>query len=270
VKFAVCNETFQGWTFEKTCEYVAQVGYDGLEVAPFTLAESAADIPTSRRAELLRCLKANGLEMVGLHWLLASPKGLYLNHPDVSIRKRTTEYLKTLLNFCSDLGGKIIVFGSPKQRNVHPDLDAQTAWKYAVEGFASVLGEAEHCGVLIAIEPLSPKETDFVNTAEDAVKMIRELDHPNFRLHLDVKAMSSENVAVDDLIRRYGEWMVHFHANDANLRGPGFGDVDYAPIAKALRDIGYAGYISVEVFDYEPDAQIIATQSLEYLRRHLL
>ena len=267
MKYGICNETFQNWSFEETCRCVSQLGYQGIELAPFTFGDSVESISVAERKALASSARDFGLEVIGLHWLLATPQGLYLNHPDKSIRKTTTNYLKSLIAFCSDLGGRLMVFGSPKQRNVHPDLDTTTAWKYAIDAFRSCVQAAQECDVTIAIEPLAPTETDFINTAQQAVEMIKEIHHPNFRLHLDVKAMCSEKGPIERIIRDNSAWLAHFHANDANLRGPGFGDTDYGPIARALKDIGYQGYISVEVFDYKPDPETIARESLTYLKR---
>jgi len=269
MKFAICNETFEGWEFGKVCDYVAGTGYDGLEIAPFTISPSVEDVSVEQRDTMRSCLENAGLEMVGLHWLLASPEGLYINHPSADIRAKTVDYLNSLIHFCADLGGKLLVFGSPKQRDLHPDIDRNTAFQYTVDGFRSAMESAAKRGVTIAFEPLAPAETNFINTASETVELIKKVDHPNFRLHLDVKAMCSESQPVDEIIRKNAEWMAHFHANDANLRGPGFGDVDYAPIAQALKDVGYDGYVSVEVFNYDPDPETIATQSLEYLKRFL-
>ncbi|HID24604.1 MAG TPA: sugar phosphate isomerase/epimerase, partial [Planctomycetaceae bacterium] len=109
-------------------------------------------------------------------------------------------------------------------------------------------------------------ETDFINTCEVGAELVRRLDRSNFKLHMDVKAMSSESVPVPELIRRYGSITGHFHANDANRRGPGFGEVDFVPIFAALKEVGYTGWVSVEVFDFSPDPETIARKSLEYMK----
>ena len=119
----------------------------------------------------------------------------------------------------------------------------------------------------LCMEPLSIEETDFVNTCAEALELVKAVDHPRFVLHLDVKAMSSELTPVPELIRRHAGEAGHFHANDANRRGPGFGPTDFLPIFQALDDAGYRGWVSVEVFDYTPDPETIARESLEYMRR---
>jgi sugar phosphate isomerase/epimerase len=160
-----------------------------------------------------------------------------------------------------------MVFGSPKQRNVLPELSPEQARDLAVKTFEEVLPAAEARGVTICLEPLTPAETDFVNTAAEAVDIINQIGHPNLRLHLDVKAMCSEDQPIPAIIREYAPYMRHFHVNDPNLRGPGFGDLDFAPIMAALNDVGYDGYVSVEVFDFSPDPETIASKSIEYLKR---
>lgn len=261
-KFAICNELFEGWPWERICEFVAGVGYDGIEVAPFTLAESVTEVSAERRAQLRRQAEQAGLEVVGLHWLLVSPKGLSINGPDAALRARTAQYLAELVDFCADLGGRVMVLGSPKQRDVLEGMTYEQAWERMKESLRPPLERAADRGVTICPEPLAPVETNFINTAAEARRFVQEMGHPNLKMMLDVKAMSSEGRPLGDIIRENDDLLVHFHANDANLRGPGFGDTDFGPIAQALRDVGYDGFVSVEVFDFKPDPETIATQSL--------
>jgi sugar phosphate isomerase/epimerase len=267
MKFAICNELFENWDVPDVFHFVSDVGYDGVEIAPFTLAESAEEFSAAERAQLRRDADQCNIEIVGLHWLLASPAGLHITHPDESVRERTAAYLIELVRCCADLGGEVMVFGSPKQRNILPGVSAEQARDNAIAAFRKVLPVAAERDVTICLEPLTPDETDFVNTAAEAVEIIDTIGHPNFQLHLDVKAMCSENKPIPDIIRAYASHLRHFHANDPNRRGPGFGQVDFAPIMAALNEVGYDGYVSVEVFDFSPDPETIASKSLEYLRR---
>jgi len=267
MRFSICNELFENWSWERTCEFVGRIGYDGIEVAPFTLAESVTDVSPERRAAIRRQAEQAGLTVVGLHWLLVSPKGLYINHPDADIRARTAQYLAALVDFCGDLGGRVMVLGSPKQRSVVEGLTREQAWRFAKDTLRPALDRAAARGVFICPEALTPTETDFLNTASEARRFVEDLAHPSARMMLDVKAMSSEGRPIPDIIRDNGDLLVHLHANDANMRGPGFGDTDFGPIAAALRDVGFDGFVSVEVFDFKPDPETIAARSLAYLKR---
>lgn len=267
MKYAVCNETFDGWDHARACDAAAAAGYTGLEIAPFTLAPLITDVTAEQRREIRRTAERAGLQILGLHWLLAKTTGFHLTTADAGIRKLTGEYFADLAHAAADLGGTILVLGSPKQRNIEPGLTHDQAAANAADTLSHCLKTLEDTGVVIALEPLAPSETDFLNTAVSAVELMRRVGHPNLKLHLDVKAMSSEARPVPDLIRQFAPQTAHFHANDANLRGPGFGAVDFVPIFKALKDTSYAGWVSVEVFDYTPDPVTIAVESLKYMKR---
>lgn len=266
MKLATCNEYFETWEIEEVFDYAAQVGYDGVEIAPFTLAPSVEDVTAARRREIRQAAAAAGIEIVGLHWLLVSPEGLYVNHPDEAIRRRTADYFRALIRFCGDLGGQVMIIGSPKQRNVQPDWDAADTWKRTRDFFAALAPLAAECGVYLCIEPLSPEQTNILTTAEEARRLVREVDHPHFRTMVDVCSGSSEGRPVEQLLRESGDLLYHVHVNDANKRGPGFGDSDFVGVVRALRDMGYERYLSVEVFDFAPDPRTIASRSLGYLR----
>jgi len=270
MKYAICNELFENWPFDKVCEYVKSVGYDGLEVAPFTLAPRITDVSQAQRAQLRREAEAAGVTIIGLHWLLAGTDGFYLTSPDAAVRERTARYLVDLADATRDLGGDLMVFGSPKQRSLLAGVEWQQAFDYATDTFRRAMPGIAAAGVSLCMEPLGPSETDFINTAEEGVRLIDAVSHPNCVLHLDVKAMSSEPTPIPDIIRQHAPRTGHFHANDPNRRGPGFGDVDFVPIFQALTESGYDRWVSVEVFDYTPDPETIAERSLEYMRASLI
>jgi D-psicose/D-tagatose/L-ribulose 3-epimerase len=265
-KFAICNETFGDQPWEQVCRFVAETGYDGIELAPFTFAPSVEELDTEDRKRIAKVSRDTGLEIAGLHWLMVSPPGLHINSPDAAVRRRTTEYLRALVHFCGDVGGRRMVFGSPKQRWVGDDTPRETAWGWTVEAYRSVMPDAADRSVILCMEALPPPESNFILNAAEAATMVRAVDHPNFRLMLDVKSMCAEDRPVPEIIREFCPLVEHFHANDANRRGPGFGDTDFRSIAAALRECGYDQYVSVEVFDYSPDPETIARVSLQTLR----
>ena len=158
MKLGTCNEYFENWPIEDVFNYAAEIGYDGVEIAPFTLASTVEDISAARRSEIRRAAERAAVEIIGLHWLLISPEGLYTNHPDDAIRNRTRDYFKALIQFCGDLGGDVMIIGSPKQRNVQEGWDFQETWDRTRGVFEDCLPLAEQCGVYLCIEPLSADE----------------------------------------------------------------------------------------------------------------
>lgn len=266
MRYAICNETFEGWDHARICRFVAELGYTGLELAPFTLAPRITDVTAERRQELRRQAEECGLQIIGLHWLLARTEGLHLTAADEAVRQRTADYLGELARCCRDLGGDILVFGSPAQRRIPAGASRAQATEYALDTFRRAAPTFAACGVRLCLEPLSPPEADFLNTCAEAVALLDRLNHPSFCLHQDVKAMATDEAPAPELIRRYASRTGHFHANDPNKRGPGFGNTDFVPIFQALRDTRYPGWVSVEVFDYTPDPETIARESLRYMK----
>ena len=266
MKLGICSEVFNGWEWEKTCEFVKKTGYDGIEIAPFTLAKSVDLISAARRAELKSAAKKAGLEIIGLHWLLVSPEGLAITTADENLRSRTKNYFYELIRFCSELGGKVMIVGSPKQRNVPAGMPYETAINSAKDFFLDCAKEAGRAGVTLCLEPLSTAETNIFSTAEETLNFVKGLGHPNFKMMLDVKAMSSESKPIPSIIKECKGYFEHFHANDENKNGPGFGNTDFVPIEAALSGAGYNKYVSVEVFDFTPGAEVIAEKSYKYLK----
>ena len=271
MKFAICNETYQGLSLAETCRRVAATGYQGIEIAPFTLKEDPRKLTISEAREIGHVISEHGLEVVGLHWLLVKPENLHLTTADKTVRQQTLNFSKHLADLCAAMKGSVMVWGSPKQRSLDEDTNVSDATKRA----ADLLRElGEHCDprVSVAIEPLGTNETNFLTSAAEAIDLIEQIDCPRIKLHLDVKAMFAETIShgrtIPEIISASRDHTIHFHANDPNLLGPGMGELDFQPIADALVQTGYDFWVSVEVFDYSLGADIIAETSLKNLRKY--
>ena len=249
--------------------FVAETGYDGVEIAPFTLAPHVTDVPASERTRLRQEAAEAGIEISGIHWVLVGTEGMHMTSPDESVRRRTAQYFCDLVDFCADLGGESIIVGSPHQRNLDDDTPLEIGLDRAREVFRASLKKAEDKGVTVCFEPLAPSETNFINTAEEAITFVKTMDSEAFKIILDVKAMCSMGRPIPEIIRQSKNDFAYFHANDANLKGPGFGETDFGPIGEALREIQYEGYVSVEVFNFDEGAEMIAQKSLECLKTNL-
>jgi sugar phosphate isomerase/epimerase len=269
MRIALCNEVLAGMSLERQCECAAALGYDGLEIAPFTLHAAPEKITTAQAAKIRATVESSGLVVTGLHWLLVKPEGLSLTDSDATVRTRTLAVMTHLVGLCAELGGAVLVHGSPKQRQIAPGETHAIALDRLRDAMAQIALAAARVGVVYCIEPLSRRETALINTVAEAADLVRAIDHPNLRTMIDCSAVGlTETDSVPDLIERWlpSGLIAHIQVNDPNRRGPGQGDMQFAPILAALKRHQYAGVIAVEPFDYVPDGPGAAAFSAGYLR----
>ncbi len=270
IRLGICNEMFEGWDLERVCRESRDIGYEGIELAPFTLAPLITDLNAAARRQIRDTIRDSGLQLIGLHWLLAKTEGFHLTSPEAPVRRRTADYLLALGEACRDLGGGVLVLGSPKQRNLLPGVNYHEAFAYALELFREIVPQIGAMDVTLCLEPLAVSETDFLTSISQANDLIEKVDHPALVLHMDVKAQSADpGGSVCELIARHAAAAGHFHAQDTNLLGPGMGEVDFEPILHALVASGYDRWVSVEVFDFSPGPARIARESYQCLKRNL-
>ncbi|MGI6401144.1 MAG: sugar phosphate isomerase/epimerase family protein [Thermoguttaceae bacterium] len=280
MKFALCNEMFQTWSIENQFEAFAAWGYDGAELAPFSLdpvfASGAAETMELDRIDdaicdrILAASRSSDVAVSGLHWILAKTSGFHLTTHDEETRQRTSAYLCRLAELCAKLGGSYMVLGSPAQRNVEDGSEYADAKQNALKTIEAVLPTLQKVGVTLALEALAPTETNFWVNSEETLAFIEELGDPEtVTLHLDCRAMfGGEYQDIPEVIKRVGREhkTVSFHANDPNLQGPGFGQLDFKPIMRALADVKFEGWIGVEPFDYSPGIVELGRESIRNLK----
>jgi len=272
-QFAVCNEMFGQIPFERVCQQVGALGYTGLEIAPFTLAEDPASLPEIRRAELRGAMQNEGLCFVGLHWLLMTPPGLHMTTRDEAVRTRTWEYIHRLIDLCADLAickaeyNAVIVIGSPKQRSAVDGITPKEAVHIFTHELAHAAPHAESRGIKLLVEPLSPDQTNVITSLQEAVNIVKQIGSPAVQTMFDTHNAVAEKESHAELIRRYCPYIQHVHVNETDGREPGTGNYDFGSLMSALAAAKYSGWISLEVFHWERGSRQIAEDALNYLKK---
>lgn len=267
-KIGLCNEVIADRPFAAQCDLAAKLGYDGLEVSPFTLGDEPHRLTASERTALRRAASDAGIVVTGLHYLMRAPAGLSITSRDKTQRDRTIGVMRDLCRLASDLGGKVLVHGSPDQRKLEPGFEDENR-KHAIDCFAAAGEAAAENSVVYCIEPLSRRQTDHINTVEEAADIVKAIGNKALRTMIDCSsAAPTEPLSVADTIRR---WLptgiiAHVHLNDPNRRGPGEGELEFAPIFAALRETSYAGDFGIEPFVYIPDGPTCAARAIGYVR----
>jgi sugar phosphate isomerase/epimerase len=269
MRIALCNEVIAPMPFPQQCEYAAKLGYDGLEIAPYTLSEEPHRMGTARIAAARAAAEDAGIAVTGLHWLLIKPGGLSISSKDESVRKRTVDVMLALVDLCAELGGKYLVHGSPQQRRVEAGETRPAAMARAKECFAAVAERAQKAGVVYCIEPLSSEQTPLINTLDEAARMVAEIGSASVRSMLDCS--SAGRMEKEPLNALADRWLpkgmiAHVQVNDRNRRGPGQGEQRFAPLFSSLKRNGYGGDVAVEPFDYVPDGPGAAARAIGYIK----
>lgn len=270
-KQAICNEIYDKRPFPEVCRSIRQIGYDGIEIAHFTLAEKPSDIGAAQRREYRDIIQSEGLGFVGLHWLMVAPKGLHVTTPDAALRARSWRHIDDLVDLCADLlyndagDNGVMVFGSPQQRGTTGGLSREEAMKNYAEGLAGVAPHAAERGITILVEALPKNQCDVINTLDEAVSIVRRIDSPAVRTMFDTHNAVDETEPHAELVDRYFDLIRHVHVNEMDGRHPGTGDYDFKPVFEVLGRRGYDRWVSLEAFDFTPGAEKIAFDSLRFI-----
>jgi len=268
MRVSLCNEVIAALLFARQCEVAAELGYDGLEIAPYTLGDDPTRLTAADIVALRRAAADAGIAITGLHYLMRAPAGLSITSADDAVRTRSIAAMRRYCGLCAELGGTILVHGSPDQRVLAPG-DEEAGRQRGADCFAAVAEAAAQVQVTYCIEPLARNQTAFINTVAEAAAIVHAVDSPALRTMIACSAAAeSETEPVDALIERWlpTGLIAHVHFNDPNRRGPGEGALAFGPILAALGDNGYRGDASIEPFVHRPDGPTCAARGIGYIR----
>jgi D-psicose/D-tagatose/L-ribulose 3-epimerase len=271
-RFAICNELFEKRPFAEVCRKLRTLGYEGIEIAPFTLGEDPAALPADGRAEVGAQIADAGLSFVGFHWLLTAPPGLHVTAQDAAQRRHTWEYVGRLIDMCAELAhashspNAVVVFGSPKQRSSNGGLSPQECTDIFKDELARAAPRAESGGVTLLLEALSPSQTDVVTSLAEAVTMVQQIQSPAVQTMFDVHNAVDESDPHTELIRKFQSHIRHVHVNEMDGREPGMGDYPFDTLLATLAELDYSGWVSVEAFDFSRDSYDVASRAISHLK----
>lgn len=276
MNYGICNEHFSDRSLSETVRILADMGYDGVEITPWTVVDSPLEADRKTLNAIQETVENAGLEVIGVPRVFAAGDSEYhIGHPEASVRERTARYLTSVVDLCAAIGGSVVIFGSPNQRTVPEGGDSTTVWRNAVETFSDerLLERLAATDVTLCMEPISPEYTNFVTTTAEAIEFAEDVGHPNVGVALDGFHLARESRPLIECIRDASQHLEHFHSDGDTGRGAARGTLEYGPIVAALEEIGYDGYLSLEIHEliFEGAASKLnpvetARSSIDYLR----
>ena len=271
-KLAVCNELFEGSDFAASCRLLKKVGWQGIEIAPFTLQKDASTLPAERRREVRDIIVSEGLEFVGLHWLTVGPEGLHVTTPDANQRASSWDFVRRLADLCADLRpaggtGGVMVFGSPFQRRTDGAFPVDVAVRNFTDGVRSIAPVLEERGVTLCVEALPIAQSDVILTLDEAVKVVQDVSSPGVQTMFDSHNAIDEAEPHADIVSKHWDLIRHIHVNELDGSYPRpDGGYDFKPVLQVAKDRAFDGWVSMEVFDFTPGSEKIVTEAYAYLR----
>jgi D-psicose/D-tagatose/L-ribulose 3-epimerase len=268
MKLSISNIAWKNCDFYKYTKLVKDQGCSGIELAPSCIWKEPVNADKKEVLELFENIKKIGLKVVGMHSLLYTRPDLQL-FKNKNSRDQTIQYIFKLIDICSQLEGKQLIFGSPKNRKLHGQ-DYKKCEEQALNDFYEISEYSKKKDIFFCIEPLGPEDTDFISSVEEGGKMVINVNHPNFKLHLDTKAIFSTKENPNIVVKKYKDIIQHVHVGDLLLLEPGTVNKNHSLVGEALKNIKYSNYISIEMKKNPKDVEGSILRSIRYVKENYL
>lgn len=256
VKIDESVTAYQG-PLEDSFENLSKLGYDGVEL--MTLNPKELDWK-----EVKGLLKKHNLiaALVCTGEIFGQLKLSYTD-PDEMVRKEAIRRTKEIIDFAGYLDADINIGRIRGQYNA--SLPKEKTWNFAKEAFKEISVYAKGKNVKIALETVTIMQTNFINTLEEGLQMVKDVNEDNFKLMMDVFHLNIEEKDIYEAIRRYQPFNIHVHLADNNRRYPGHCGLDFEKIIKTFKECGYEGNFSTEIFQI-PNQEVAAQEAIRHLK----
>jgi protein FrlC len=249
----------------ETIKRLARIGYDGIEIGATAPHAYPDYLDANARREIKKCLEDNGIELSSMLPAPGGGPGFNVSSPLEPERQNAVDQYIKVARLCSEWGGRTLLYVAGWQIY---GTSADQAWEWSREALKVIARGAAEVGVTVAVEP-TPTDSNLVESCDDAICMMREVGEPNVKLMFDTIHALYRNEVPSDYVYRMGKDLHHVHLADANRDPPSAaGKVDYVGLVQALKDVGFDGYLTMEIgFNRrDVDADSVARRAYSYIK----
>jgi protein FrlC len=252
------------YTLEETIKRIAGIGYDGIEIGAAAPHAYPSHLNKDRRKAIKRILDDNGIAVSSMLPAPGGGPGFNVASPLEEERREAVAQYKQVIELCSDLGGPTVMYIAGWQ--IYGTSRIQ-AWEWSRQALTEIAKTAADFGIVLVVEP-TPTDSNLVESCDDAIEMMEQVGAKNVGLMFDTQHAYYRNEVPTDYVYRMGKNLRHIHLSEFGRLPPGAGRGDFVGLVSALREIGYEGYLTMEIGfnrrDVEPD--LVARQAYEYLK----
>ena len=236
-KYSYDALVYCGEPVEKSIKRVARFGYDAIEL----MGE-----PEQFDTKVInKCCDSEGIVVSSICSIFTAERDMI--HPDVRVRNQALDYVKSVLDFAAETGAEKVIISTTACNKTAPlvDIEQETAW--AVENVRAMAKTAQKSGITLCLESWNRYETYMADSLEKVSKLAKRINMPNVGIMGDTFHMNIEEADMAGSIRKFADQLVHMHLADSQRAAPGKGHIDFVPIVKALKGIGYDGWVVFEL-----------------------
>jgi fructoselysine 3-epimerase len=252
------------YTIEETIKRIARIGYDGIEIGAAAPHAYPSHLNKDRRKAIKKVLDDHGIAVSSMLPAPGGGPGFNVASPLPEERREAVDQYKQVIELCSDLGGPTVMYIAGWQIYGTPRIQA---WDWSREALTEISKTAADFDVQIVVEP-TPTDSNLVESCDHAIEMMEQVGAKNVGLMFDTQHAYYRNEVPTDYVYRMGKNLRHIHLSELGRGAPGTGPGDFVGIVLALREIGYEGYLALEIGfnrrNVEPD--LVARQAYEYLK----
>ncbi len=251
------------YPIEEVIKKLAKIGYDGIEIGAASPVAYPEDLDKEKRRDVVRFLKENNICVSSILPAPGGGPGYNVASPQIRERERAVHYYEECVDLASDLGAKVVLYVAGWQIF---GVSTKEAWGWSKNCLLEIAKYALPKGIMLAIEP-TPADSNLIETADDALALMEEVEMENVKVMFDTFHVLYRNEIMSDYARKMGKNLINVHVADLDRLPPG-SKTDFRPLIEALKEVGYDGYLTMEIGfgNRSSDPDVFASAAYSYLK----